>query len=946
MSGTMEFLIDGTWTDVTSATRGNGQVRIDRGRRDIQGSALLPPTTMDFVLNNGGEDPADRGRFTDDNPLSEYFELLPQYTQCRFSVSGAADHFMYLPGHDTINYARTADKAALDITGDIDMRIEVSPASWTMPHADDNFSIFMNMLAAKCGGAALSTQFSWAWRLTSEGTMCFTWSEDGDGEGVNAFSAFSDVIPEPADRMALRVTLDVNNGAAGYTVVFYTSDSIDGSWTTLTTVTSAAAGTTSIFSSTGTLEVGAGGLGTGLFSNTKTYSGKIYAYELRSSIAGTIVAEADFRALPFGNANFSDGLGNTWEIRNGARVASDSIRFWGEIEDFPDEWDSTGKDMLCRVHAADLLSRLGAPNQPAHSPIYTTFIQQETASYWPYEDGSTATFASTATPGASKGTVLEVNFQAADDLPGSAGVAQFASGGALARGQARPTTVTGEAYALIMFRFPSAPATTVQIASYTMHGSNSYWWRVETDGTNFLIKAFDSDGASLLSTSGSISGVDLTTHIVIRIKLVQDGANIDWELAWFQLATDTIWLMTGTFAGTVGVFSGYTVSGSSSNTDMFFSHVILDSTEINIGFDTSFLAAMNGFIGESFADRFRRVCAAIGVTADIDGWKFDTSRVGRQPIDTPLNILQDGADVDGGFLMGSRRAGNTLTYVTRSRVQTAPYVMSLAHNTSSHLATTPKPTRSPVGVRNDVTVHRPGGGYSRVVVTDGRYGTDAIGTVAAEETYNVYTDSGTDEIAGWLAALGTSGERRFPEISVGLHRQQTLTGSTIGQAVAACDLGRWAEITDLPAGQAPGPHEQIIQGYSEVHDNLTWMIVFNGTPYGPWRAGVFENGTEPLRFAASSTVLGTGVNSSATSIDFKTPDTSARWITSTEMSSAFPMQVMISGELLTLTALTGTTASGGFYTQTGTVTRSVNGIVKSLPINAVIQLKRILRFAR
>lgn len=940
--GVMEFQIDGTWTDVTDAVRGNGQIRIDRGRRDIQGSALMPPMTMDFTLNNGGEDPAARGRFTDDNPLSEYFELLPLYTQCRFSMPGASDSYMYTPGHDEANYVSTSDKAALDITGDIDIRIEIAPASWTMTHPDDTFTDYHNILASKTGSP--TTQFSWVLSLTSQGQLYFSWTEDGAGAGANVGAIRTDIIENPTDRMAFRVTLDVNNGAGGWSAVVYTSDSIDGTWTSFNTFSSTALGVTSIHSGTGNVEIGGGSNGIGVYSNGKTYSGKVYAFELRDGIGGSIVAEADFRTQTIGDTSFSDGLGNTWATSGDAIITSDAIRFWGEIEEFPDEWDATGKDMLCRMHAADLLSRLGTPSQPAHSPMYTYFNQYSTTSYWPYEDGTDATSASSPSPGATKGTVIDINFQAADDLPGSDGVAQFSSASALARGRGAPATVTGETGALICFRFPTAPVATTQIVSYTTSGSNAYWWRLETDGGSFTIRAFDADGASLLSTAILLGGVDLERWLAIRINLTQDGANIDWDLAWHQIGESGVLFSNGTFAGTAGVFSGYTVSGSSINTDMYFAHVFLDNDHVNFTTDT--VQVFNGYIGETYADRFRRICTAIGVESDIDGWKFDTSRLGRQPIDTPLNVLQDGADVDGGFLMGSRRAGNTLTYVTRLRAQTAPYAVSVNHDTDSHLAATPKPVRSPVGVRNDVTVRRPGGGFSRVVVEDGRYGTNSIGAVESEETYNVYSDEQTATIAGWLASLGTSGEKRFPELKFAFNRSETLFGGAIAQDLLVLDVGRWLEIGNMPAGQAPGPFEQIVQGYTEVIDNKTWTISFNGTPYTPWRAGVVQNGTEPLRFAATSTTLATGVNSTATSLSFETPDTSARWITSTEMSSAFPMNVMIAGELITITALTGTTAAGGVFTQTATATRSVNGIVKSLPVDSSIQLQRILRFGR
>lgn len=936
---TGEMYIDGAWVNVSSRIRtSTDQVRIQRGRNDIQGSALLPPTTCDLTLNNAD------GTFTDDNPLSPYFEKLPLFTPFRFSMANGSDHYMYLPGHDTINYARTTDKALVDITGDIDVRIDIAPTSWNPSSSSGSAGTDTMVLASKSGDP--NNQMSWFFALRQDGKLY--WNSTPTGNGFTGIGFVSAVLPTPTERMAVRATLDVDNGAGSFTLTFYYSDTIDGSWTTLTTINGASfgLGTTSLFNSTGLVEVGAGWLGGSVYSNSKTYSGKIYAFQLRNGINGTLVANANFRTQPYGNANFSDGLGNTWEVRNGAVIAGDDLRFWGEIETLPQEWDSTGRDTFSRVHAQDITGRLGTNAQPVTSPIYQNRIAADPTGYWTFEDGADSTQAAAASRNTVAAIASNIRFQAADDLPGSNGVAQFAGATAFARGRARSSSVTGTASVLIYFKMGTAPASTVPIISVMCSGSSLAWWRLETDGASINTKAIDSDGTVLVSSPFLLGPVSVTEWVAIRLELTTSGGNINWATAWHQVGSDLFYGGSGSLAGTVGRFTGFTVWGTTANTDMYFAHAWLDSSKVDF-VTAEFQQSSNGFIGEKFGARFRRICGAIGVTADVDGWDFDTSTVGRQPIDTPLKILQDGADVDGGILMASRRAGNTLTYVTRKRIQTEQKTVTLSHS-SSHLAAPPKPVKDSVGVRNDVTVFRKGGSSTRVTVSDGRYGTAAIGTVPAQYTYNTETDEQTSDIAGFLAAIGAAGEYRFPEIVTALHRPQTLFGSTLAKSILAVDAGRFVEISNLPAGQAPGPYEQLVSGYSEVIVNKTWTITFNGIPYTVWRAGIIENGTEPIRFAGTDTTLNADVTSGATTLVFKTPDTSARWVTSADSppTGTFPMDVMIGGEWIRVSNITGTTAAGGFYTQTATVVRSINGIAKAQTAGTPIQLRRIARFGR
>src|SRR5690606_39396109 len=103
----------------------------------------------------------------------------------------------------------------LQITGDIDLRAEITPETWT-PAA--NQAILGRWLTA---GAA---QRSYRMDLLTNGRLRFTWSVNGQSGAAN-ISSTAPVTPPASGRLAVRATFDVNNGAGGRTIRFYTARS-------------------------------------------------------------------------------------------------------------------------------------------------------------------------------------------------------------------------------------------------------------------------------------------------------------------------------------------------------------------------------------------------------------------------------------------------------------------------------------------------------------------------------------------------------------------------------------------------------------------------------------------------------------------------------------------------------------------------------------------------
>jgi hypothetical protein len=127
---------------------------------------------------------------------------------------------------------------------------------------------------------------SWLFVLKADGTLTFGWSDDGADTGATYKG--SGVATGFTDGTAhwVRVTIDVDNGAGDTDVTFYTSE--DGAtWSQLGAVQNAGF-TTSIFSATAPVELGAIGAGTYGYGAVQVLAARVY-----DGIAGTLVADFD-----------------------------------------------------------------------------------------------------------------------------------------------------------------------------------------------------------------------------------------------------------------------------------------------------------------------------------------------------------------------------------------------------------------------------------------------------------------------------------------------------------------------------------------------------------------------------------------------------------------------------------------------------------------------------
>jgi len=231
---------------------------------------------------------------------------------------------MVLPG-TAGSFASTPDVAALDVLGDIDLRIDLSMVDWT----DANVPVLMS----KWGAVG---QLSWQFYIDSAGTLNANVSSDGTLVGLSSFAATVPISPRDGQRLALRFTLDVDNGAGGKTATFYTAPTIDGPWTQVgATVTQA--GTTSIFNSTSPVRVGT------QQETINNVTGIVYAAAVLNGIADTEVANPNFAIQPSGTTSFTDAAGRVWTLNGaatlvGSEQVSISVASFDALEEIVDGW--------------------------------------------------------------------------------------------------------------------------------------------------------------------------------------------------------------------------------------------------------------------------------------------------------------------------------------------------------------------------------------------------------------------------------------------------------------------------------------------------------------------------------------------------------------------------------------------------------------------------------
>jgi hypothetical protein len=959
-----EFFLDGAWTstyageNLAARVRGRDAIRLTSGGADQ--FASITSRASSFTLNNRDN------LFTDDDPMSPLFRNFGPNTRVR--------HTLRHPTRDLDLYAKvmdqpeepngtriyTADKASLDITGDIDVR-------WEMDMRDTR-----NRSQVIIGKYLLSgDNRSWIIWVTRDGRLVFGHTTNGLFATFLSGNTAAGVVPEAEGRKAYRVTLDVNNGAGGRVYTWYTSDSIDGTWTQIETATSA--GTTSIYSSAASLAISAGGNGDVVFSGLDPFRGKIYAARVHNGIGGTLVANFHPNAhAEIGDTTWADTCAspNTWIIENAGqpdglpaiRLGSDRIRATLELQTRPDDWDPSGTDRWCAMTAQGTLARYQSTRAPLKSTITRHFMRQPNlVGSWPCEDGRDATTVGSAVDGGIAGTIVNCSFTSAEGLDGSSGCVQLeTAGSSTALFKAITHAGTGAWGVLFYFNVDELPVSTSVIANVYPRGSTIQRWVINVNLTGFDFQGYNSSGTVITSSGvGFGSGVNpVTGWVAVFMNFSQVGSNIVWETAWHQVGSTTTYVHNpgGTsVAGKVGTIDRlHVIPTAASLNSLRISQVQLFKAEYEI--TSEFGEISRGYAGETWGRRWLRLLTEEGVTPEWVGDLDLTEECGPQLAVSLYDICAAGAKLDGGLVTEARDAILTWRYVTGAALGNRKR-LELSYS-GSEITDVPRPTGDGRYTVNDFTASRENGGSARYEATDARRknvreiddASPGVGRVERSDTYNAYLDERMWYLASFRVHLGTWDERIVPTMAVSLHRNQISGDAALLDAVLSQDIGDPIAVVDLAGSPAP-PNDirSVVTGYTETLDNLMHDIPFNTVPIGPYDTPIFDSTVDDydprLDAEDSETVLKTGITSTATSLVLKTLATATVpfWVDDAgypdDIGGGETLDIDLGGERITISSITAPSLVSGYNEQTATVSaRSVNSIVKAHDADSMIRL--------
>jgi hypothetical protein len=905
-----ELQLGGTWTDVSSDVYLRDVKQITRGLRD-QGSAA-DPTSINFTLNNKG------GKYSRRNAMSPLYGLLMQNTPVRVNIPGVGDSYLQLDGTET-GYAYTADKSALDITGDLDVRVELA-GNWYGPTNQ--------WLIGKWGAAG---QQSWALFLY-QGLVYFRRTSDGT-EANTGFSYWT-TLPALPERAALRAVFDADDGTGRNACTFYWADSLSSSTWNQIGNTLTGAGVGSIFASTAPLQLGIAQHRDNVAANLQRLpmDGRVYRAEVRNGIAGSVVASPDFRALADRTTSQTDAQANVWALSGNAEIRDREDRFMGEIAEWPLKWTTGEDDVWTPVQANGIMRRLGQGAKALDSALRRRIPSGDPVAYWPLEESQDATRAYSPIPGVFPASMTGVDWAGWSTLPSSLPLPKLSDSAAFSA-TVPPSTPGAWQIEFVYNADDNAPVDETQLMSWRTTGIVSHW-EVKLKMGRAHVLGYSFAGVTVVD-QGIAVGADIFhgwTRLRFWAQDDADGVGFTWRVSFQDVGGDAGGYTSTYATGTCGMVSSLAGDWTSEATQGWgIGHIFVLDTANSTLIDGS----DNAFNGESAWKRMMRLASEEGIKCSRMPGLLDMEAVGYQRDDSLLSLFEAAAGADGGLLTEDmHRIG--LHYRDRSSMYTQTPQLELSY-LAPGLGADIEPVDDDTSVVNDVTVTRDGGSSARAVLDAGPLSVQSppngIGRYDSSYTLSLGHDEQTEPIAYWKLHQGTWDAARYPTITLMLHKPGA---ESLIPAVLDMREGDKIRVSDLPEWVSHEDVDLIVLGWSETLDMYRWELELNCVPAGPWDTAVADHPTYG-QVNTDGSELTQSASTTATSLVVKTTS-GPTW---TEDPADMPVSVRVAGEVMSVTGIapltdtfTRTTTNGWGTSPAGDVWTTANGSVSDYDVNS------------
>lgn len=912
INASVQIYYSGAWNDITSDVELPIGVRY--GRSDEHSDAV--PTSIDLTLDNSSGDYSPR------DPNAALYGLVDRGTPLRVRV-GSADAGLYVPGV-TSSYASTDSSTGITITGDMELQVELDLDDW---RSDNGHAICARWIAA--------SNLSWLLYITSGGYPVLYWSTDGTYGGYG-YAVCTAATTQDSGQMALKVTIDVDNGAAGADVKFYTAADIDSSWSQLgSTVTWGS--TTSIFAGTSQCEFGTANGGQVAFAGDDLMEGRFFKLRLYDGIGGTLKLDVDYTGEETDTRAVVTSTGPDITLYNHAWIVDYSLRGVGQILSWTPHWDEAANRPTLKLEVGGILRRLGQGDDALRSALYRDFSQRDNiVAYWPCEEGAGAELfhsgldsdvymtwsPSTAVKPAQYSSLLS-----SDSIPTATG--------AVAQTVAPDYSGANDQRLIGVFHIPDngvGSNNSALLQTWLQSSAHSLFIHIPvTSQGDLYFESWLIDG-TVVTNSGAQSASLNGKTFMLSLLLSQNGADIDWEVDWFLPGDDFGYGFSGTLSGRTYdqmrfIGAGNFTSGAA---EVAFGHVAIMNDDVSSIWSTVY-DTLDAWNGERAANRMIRLCAAESIALRIVGDPDATEQVGEQLPTELLTVLSECADADMGHY-GERRDALALMYRCRSTLynQTAKLTLDMS---SGHISNTFEPPLDDQNLRNDVIVKRSRGAQSRAQWDSGNVGISSfVGVHSESVTRNLYSDAQPPHHATWRLHMGVSDQHRIASLTIELEQHTSLQAG-----ILSLQQGDLIEITNPPSSLSPDTIYLMVLGWQESIDTHTWRIVLNCAPGEPWLVGHLAKGSSldgPTDRVRADTLDGASTLTAAVTTNGTsfTVATSAGPIWTTNGTN-MPFDARINGEIVRVTAISGNSSP-----QTFTVTRSINSVVRTHATNDSISL--------
>lgn len=602
-----------------------------------------------------------------------------------------------------------------------------------------------------------------------------------------------------------------------------------------------------------------------------------------------------------------------------------NVRVWAEASSWTPERTAEhvpganrGRSWTSLV-AEGLLARIGSWSEPLRSPMYRTISARTTSiGHWPLEEDRDALSLSNTLTGAKAGTFKGGATLAESEAPlGAEQSVKVAANSQLSGVFASASTTAGWQISFA-FRMPALPGSATWGTVLRWTTSNGYTWLIEVNNTLYRFTVTAVDGTVLWTSNVSFgAGAEPNQWIAFRIRVAQSGGNVDVQPAWYPQGAGVQYGVSALFAGTVGRPTQWWQDGNAVIDGTHFSHVfgVTGVTDDLLSFSEA-IPSFDGYLGEKSLTRFYRLCSEQGITRYGLGTQAESTPMGPQRSATLLQLLKEIRDTEDGRI-DDERADIALTMRTRR---------NLYNQTAALTLTWPAQVAVPftkiidnVGAQNRLTVKNASGGEATAVLATGRMSVQPPPAGIGEKKGGVDVSVANEstqlvDLTTWHLAKGTIERPRYAEVTVDLLANPSLTAAAM--AVREGDM-------IAVIGAEPETVYLLVDGIVEKVGAVTWTITYQVELYDPWIIGVYDDGI--WRWDTRTTTLAAAATSSAAALSLTTVDVNDVLTTA---AGSLPYDLMIDGERVRVTAMTAPAGTGP-YTQTATVTRSINGVIKA-----------------